>query len=115
MSLKYTSQEKPKLGYAVKIEYEHGDADATTYGNIHIESEEKFNHFLKVFREMTDDLDKYLSTRSDIPNEFYERAKLEKIPLERDIVLDEGVAFMTITQVVFTNEKGKSFNVDFKS
>lgn len=114
MDFVYTSKEKVhKPGYVVHIEYEHGDADATTFGKVFIKSEAELKHFIEVFKELEEQLEIFLSNGEEVSDEFKERAESERIPLESDIVYNGMTAYMNIKEIIFINDNLEDFKIDF--
>lgn len=110
MSIKY-EKVPVQEGFLVKIEYEHGDADATTYETVQIKDEESLIAFVKTLKACADELEEFLSNGDDPTEEFQKRAEKAKIPLVSDIVYEGNIAYMNINSVVFVNANGESFNV----
>lgn len=112
-----------KNTYIIKIEYEHGDADAYTNDEIELKdiSVEQLKEYVKNFEILADEIDEIVRNYSYRQPLFdlKEFAYLHKLPLEHDITdrsfLKDYYAKMRIEEILYYDENGRCFKIDLTS
>ena len=113
MPFKYTPvKETVKDFFEIKIKYEHGDADATTYYEKLLYTENSLIVFLENFTKFANIIEKSLSSGKKIDMKIKDQAEKDGVPFEYDICFEGNIARMSIVNIRYVDAHGTEFIVE---
>lgn len=116
MNLTYTKVENSarKNYYRVDIDFEHGDADATTKEVVTLNSEKELREFLEGYEKYSDVLESCLSSGRKLPSDIRDLGESLGI-IVYDVVYDGSgsLAYPSVQEIVFFDQDGIKHNVTY--
>lgn len=116
MNLTYTKVENSsrKNYYRVDVDFEHGDADATTTEKIKLNSEQELIDFLEGYEKYADVLESCLSSGRKLPNDIRDLGEKLGIVVY-DVVYDGSgsLAYPSVQKITYFDENGVEHNVNY--
>lgn len=116
MKLKYVREivDAPRNAFVIKFQYEHGDADMTTYQEEQVKlTEQQLIDYLRQVDSIAEDIDDARACGREVPEESVFGATCHgyDIPLEYDSIYRNEYATLSIHSITYFDENGVEFSV----
>lgn len=116
MNLTYKKVENSarKNYYRVDIDFQHGDADATTKKVLTLNSEKELLEFLEGYEKFSDVLESCSSSGRKLPSDIRDLGESLDI-IVYDVVYDGSgsLAYPSVQEIVFFDQDGLKHNVTY--